>query len=444
VAELLRGVLADAVPAPLRVVGEVSNLSDRTHWFFSLKDEAATLRCVCFATTARRIGFKLQDGMEVVCSGRLDYYDAGGQLQLYVERIEPVGQGALELRYRALCEELRKLGYFAPERKKPLPVMPTRVAVVTSRTGAALQDVLNTARKRWPGCQLYLLDVHVQGAAAAPQIAAALTALSRYGPHHGLDAVILTRGGGSIEDLWAFNERVVADAIFRCPLPVVAAIGHETDVTIAELVADVRCATPTQAAMTLIPDAAALTHQVDQLAGRLVLLVRREIERDRQRLEALAHHPLLRRPKDLLGLLGERLNLTVKALHAAVTRRVQRGREQLDAADKALPQTLARRLQTQRERLSALDRHLQAVSPLNVLERGYSYTLGPDGHVLKNAAHVRPGDRLTTMLADGKVYSQVEGHSPGGLAKPAPPKRTKPRKTDDDTTQMDLFDGPPL
>src|SRR5262249_45264333 len=161
-----------ALPTNLRIVGEVSNLSDRTHWFFSLKDEGATIRCVCFASSARRVGFPMRDGMEVVVTGRVDFYEAQGHLQIYVDKIEPVAAGALELKYRALCEELRRLGYFEQARKKPLPVFPRRLAVVTSRTAAALQDVLNTAAKRWPGMELLLFDVRVQGAAAAPEVAA--------------------------------------------------------------------------------------------------------------------------------------------------------------------------------------------------------------------------------------------------------------------------------
>ena len=292
VAAMVRGVLADYLPSKVRVIGEVSNFSGRSHWFFSLKDEQATLSCVCFASSTRRVGFPVADGLQVIATGRIDYYDAQGRLQLYVDKLEPVGQGALELRFRALCEELRTAGYFDPVRKKPLPVIPRRVAVVTSRSAAALQDVINTAGQRWAGCGLLLYDVPVQGDDAAPRINAALRALSHDGARLGIDAIILTRGGGSIEDLWAFNERVVADAVLECSLPIVAAIGHETDTTIAELVADVRCATPTQAAMTLIPDRRALAHQLDQLSGRLPLLLKRQYTLNEQRLAGVLRHPI--------------------------------------------------------------------------------------------------------------------------------------------------------
>ena len=292
----IKGAITRGLPAKVRVVGEVSNLSDRNHWFFSLKDESASIRAVMFASATRRVGFPVRDGQAVVATGRVDFYDAQGSVQLYVDKLEPVGEGARELALRAMIEELRALGYFDQERKRALPAVPTRIAVVTSRSAAALQDVVDTARRRWAGCELVLIDVRVQGSEAAAQIAAALRALSAGGASRGIEAVLLTRGGGSIEDLWAFNERVVADAVFDCVLPIVAAIGHETDTTVAELVADRRCATPTQAAMTLVPDRAGLQEQVDQYARRMAPSLRRRVELDRHRLTAAARHPLFAQP----------------------------------------------------------------------------------------------------------------------------------------------------
>ncbi|MFW6061148.1 MAG: exodeoxyribonuclease VII large subunit, partial [Phycisphaeraceae bacterium] len=299
-ADRIKTALADHFPQRVRVVGEVSNLRQGQHWFFSLKDEKqATIRCVCFASSARRIATPVEDGMEVVATGRLDYYPAQGQTQLYVDNLEPLGQGALELKLRQLIDQLRKEGYFDEAHKQPLPAMPTRVAVVTSRSAAALQDVINTTQRRWPGCRLMLYDVRVQGASAAPEVAAALRNLSKQGPRLGIDAIILTRGGGSIEDLWAFNEREVADALYECRLPVVAAIGHETDTTVAELVADLRCATPTQAAMKLIPERDALAQQLAHFAGRLRQDLRRQLHHARHRLNSAAGRPFFRRPREL-------------------------------------------------------------------------------------------------------------------------------------------------
>lgn len=439
-AGLIKTALADGLPSKVRVVGEVSNLSDRAHWFFSLKDEAAALRCVCFATTVQKIKFAIKDGMQVVVTGRVDFYDAQGHVQLYVDHIEPVGQGLLELQLRQLIEQLRALGYFAAETKKPLPLLPRRVAVVTSRSAAALQDVISTARRRWAGCQLLLVDVRVQGAAAAPEVAAAIRALSRHGARLGLDAIILTRGGGSIEDLWAFNERLVADAIHACSLPIVAAIGHETDITIAELVADVRCATPTQAALTLIPDHRTLEHQLHQFAQRLSLFLRRRLEHDRHRLTSAARHPLFRRPHRLIDAARQNLSHHARRLLAALPRRLYTPTRQLDSLQRELPAALLRRLQSAKLTLDAHARHLQSVSPQGVLKRGYSYTLGPDGRVLRRAADVSSGDLLTTVLAEGQLRSRVEPSptSPATPAKPTP----RPRPARHDDSAPSLFDAP--
>jgi exodeoxyribonuclease VII large subunit len=407
-AACIKSVVTRGFTQRVRVVGQISNFSNRTHWFFSLKDDAATLRCVCFASAAGRVRFRVADGMEVVATGRLDYFEAGGQLQLYVDRLEPVGIGELELRFRQLCATLRAAGYFDEARKKPLPLLPRAVAIVTSRGGAALQDLLNTARRRWGGCRLVLVDVRVQGPSAAPQIAAAIAALSRHGAAMGIDAIILTRGGGSIEDLWAFNERAVADAIHRCRLPVVAAIGHETDTTIAELVADLRCSTPTQAAMRVVPDAAALGGQLDQIHRRLTMLARRGAQSARQRLDAAAGRAMFRRPQLMAEPHRRRLTELARRLAAGLPQRLAAARQMLDARA----------------------RQLEAVGPMNVLQRGYSYTLGPDGQVLRSTAAVAAGQRITTLLVDGRLTSRVEeGAHQHPEAPGAEPPRRQPRRS---------------
>lgn len=453
-ASLIKEALAEAVPAKVRVVGEVSNFSNRTHWFFSLKDENATIRCVCFASSARQVGCPVADGMQVVATGRLDFYDQQGHVQLYVDKIEPVGQGTLELRLRQMMEELRRLGYFAEERKKPLPLVPCKVAIVTSRSGAALQDVIDTARRRWGGCQLYLVDVRVQGAAAAPEIAGAIRWISLNRKRLEIDAVILTRGGGSIEDLWAFNERVVAEAIYRCALPIVAAIGHETDTTVAELVADLRCSTPTQAVMRLLPERAALEHQLEQARRRMHLLVHRRLVHEKQRLHHAARHALFRRPERLLHDAADRVDALQRRLATALPRRLQPAHARLENAlarlSKAAPMRLKpaqakvatldcelgaavqRRFREDTLRLDALERQLAAINPHNVLHRGYSYTLAADGSVLKHAGEAKAGERLTTVLADGRVMSRVEGQSderlPGAAASMPVPSTSRSRK----------------
>jgi exodeoxyribonuclease VII large subunit len=463
-AGLVKETLLQGLPQKLRIIGQISNLSDRTHWFFNLKDAGASMRCVCFASNARRVSFPVKDGMEVIATGRIDFYDAQGNVQFYVDKLDPVGVGELELRYRALCDELRRLGYFEAERKKPLPVMPLGVAVVTSKTGAALADVINTAHKRWPGCRLMLLDVRVQGAAAAPEIASALNLLSRHGPRLGVDAIILTRGGGSMEDLWAFNERIVADAVYRCGLPIVAAIGHETDITIAELVADLRCATPTQAAMTLIPDQRALEDQVKQLGQRLRLVMSRHVRHDAQRLSAVEWHPVFRRPDQMYVPTRQRIEALAARLAMGLPRSVRGRREMVESLAARLAALLPRllrggideveslalrlatglrrRVKTKREQLEALARQLDSISPLEVLKRGYTYTLGSDGKVLRSAGEVKPGDRLTTVLGDGRVASIAEGGGPAASPQarpPAPASIIRPRKKASRDVEPGLF-----
>lgn len=421
IAALIKSAVTVGIPERVRVVGEVSNFSGQSHRFFSLKDGGAAVRCVMFASHAGKVRFPVKDGMEVVATGRVDFYPAQGQVQLYVDRLEPVGEGALELELRRLMAELRELGYFDPASKRALPTMPRRIAVVTSRDAAALQDVINTTQRRWPGCRLLLYDVRVQGDAAAPGISAALRTLSEQGERLEIDAILLTRGGGSIEDLWAFNERSVADAIHDCEIPVVAAIGHETDTTIAELAADLRCATPTQAAMALVPDRAALGHQTDQLADRLRLVTRRAWEHARHRFHAAERHAMFRRPAEMLAPARQRLSHLEQRLRPSLQRRLLDAARDLAALEARIVPALPRRLEAADRRLDALARHLDAVGPQRVLDRGYSYTLGPGGKLLRSKSQTKPGDTLTTVLGDGKIRSVVEG-----AVKPTPRRRRKP------------------
>ena len=468
-AAMIKRALSDHTPTPLRVVGEVSNFNERGHWYFSLKDEEAVLNCVMWRSAAAKVGFTPERGQEVVATGRLDYYGPQGKVQLYADRLEPVGQGALELRFRRLCDELREAGYFEPGRKRPIPAFPRRIAVVTSERGAALQDVIRTARQRWAGCRLTLVNVRVQGAASAPEVAGAIDALSAHHERLGVDAVLVTRGGGSLEDLWAFNERIVADAVYRSAVPVVAAIGHEVDTTIAELVADLRCSTPTQAAERLVPDARAERQRVASMGDRLAVALRRRAEAARASLRGVERHELFRRPRavvekhaDRLGRLADRLGTAARGAlesagrrlgHAerALARLEPRGRlryaeQQVDHAadrlDRAIRAGQARRC----ERLEALERQLRAVGPRNVLERGYSYTTDAEGRLIRSAREVRAGQSIETHLADGKVASRVQGEGKGegegeGEASTPGPGTSKPRrrKRASDDQQPELF-----
>jgi exodeoxyribonuclease VII large subunit len=447
--------LKAGIPVALRVTGEVSGFRDRTHWYFDLKDADAVVNCAMFMNVAKKAGFTPANGQQVVVRGRVDFYAKGGKVTLIVEKIEPVGAGALELAYRKLCEELKAAGYFALERKRPLPTFPRRIAVVTSKSGAALQDVLVTMNKRCPAVGVLIVDARMQGDDAAPEIAAAINRLSRDAEKLGLDAILVTRGGGSMEDLWAFNERIVADAILNCSIPIVAAIGHETDTTIAELVADERGATPTQAAMRLTPDMAALLQQLDTSARRLWGQLARRLSHERERLRSVERFTLFRSPTQFVagakGRLDGFASLLRKSIASALrdsshnldklATRFQASRpaavhaktlQRLEATHQRLRQAQKVALERAATHIESLDRQLNAVGPLRVLERGYSVTLTPDGRALRSEKDAKPGDRLTTRVADGAVRSIVEGGEHAPLVSPSTPVRgprvCKPRK----------------
>lgn len=494
------GALRDGLPKKIKVVGEISNFNDRTHWYFALKDEDAVVSCVMFASAARRTATKPASGDRVLATGRVEFYPKQGRTQLYVERIEPIGAGELERRYRELVEELRGLGWFDPEAKQPLPAFPRRVAVITSRTSAALQDVIDTARRRCAAVELLVVDVRVQGDGSAAEVCRAIDAIGAHADRLCVDSVLLTRGGGSLEDLWSFNERSVAEAVRRCPLPVVAAIGHETDVTIAELVADERAATPTQAAMRLTPDRAALLEQLEQTRARHASTMRRRLAADRDRLRSAASRPLFADPaaalarwargeldgsaRSLASAIRHRVGTSrleleraagragrtrPEAVYAARRERLSSARHRLDHAvrrrlDRADPEPAAVRLAAavrtalddRADRLDALERELIVVGPANVLARGYSVTTDETGAAVRDPSALAPGARVRTRVARGVFTSRVEDER-GGLparpdeaAAPAPaslPARKPPRRRGagrartkrDDPDQLGLF-----
>lgn len=466
VADMVNRALVSGLPARLRVVGEVSNLSTRQHWFFSLKDENAVLKCVVWKSRAERFGFVPANGTEVVASGSIQHYGPQGQTQMYVEALEPVGAGALELKFKALCAELRGLGYFDPDRKRTLPSFPRAVAVVTSAGGAALQDVLDTMRRRCPAVRVVAVDVLVQGQAAASSIVAGLRRVLSARDRLGIDVVILTRGGGSIEDLWAFNERPVADELVNYPIPVVAAIGHETDTTIAELVADMRCATPTQAAMMVTPDRGELSGLLRHMHHRLSLLMsqaqrmrlqryatvsaryaatgslfvqtRAKVERMedglkhamamliRRRSDAVHHlsqalqhavpqQALSRRERNL-AILGSRLNWLIQSA-------MELGRRAVRDTGQRLETGMAHVEREKRLMLRSRMARLEAVNPGSVLQRGYSITrlAGEDGagSVVRDVSQVLPGTDVITEVRQGRFRSRVVdvgGSQPRGSA----------------------------
>jgi exodeoxyribonuclease VII large subunit len=421
--------LGIAFDAPVRVVGEISNFSARTHWYFSIKDAGSVLNCVMFAGRTRTVGFAPGAGQQVVVTARVEVYEPQGRLTLNVERMEAVGAGALEQQLRQLIEQVRALGWLEPARKRALPVFARRVAVVTSAKGAALADVKDTMRKRCPATDVLLCDVLVQGAQAAPDVTSALRWLARHHQRLGLDAILVTRGGGSIEDLWTFNDREVARAIVESPVPVVAAIGHETDTTLAELVADLRCATPTQAAMALTPDRAALAQQLSQTGKRLVFVTLRHVQACAQDAASLArdlagaHRALLQARGRALDQLATRLERARPAsvlerrralarelgarLRVAMTQRLQACARDLARARADLASVGAHALRQRAQHLASLERQLGLVGPEAVLRRGYSVTLSARGAIVRGPTDVATGEQMVTRLAEGEITSVV-------------------------------------
>lgn len=461
-AALIDRALRDRVPSGVRVVGEIGQFRERTHWYFDLKDADAVVSCAMWASAARKAGFTPRTGMQVVVSGHVEFYSRQGRTTFMVDRIEPVGAGALELELRRMVEELRGLGWLDEERKRRLPAFPRRVAVVTSRSGAALQDVLDTFRRRCAALPVALVDVRVQGPDAAPQIAKAVRALSARHAALGVDVILLTRGGGSMEDLWAFNDRALAQAIVESAVPVVAAIGHETDVTVAELVADVRAATPTQAAMRIAPDAAAIDQQIRSIGRTLAFRCARVIRSRVDELDALARHlrsgqrMLLQaaaakldrsaarleqhRPAAVYARREARLNAAAVRLSLAVDRLISV--TSVDPLADRLGRCVRTYLEQREYGLTAAARSLELVGPSSVLRRGYSVTLRQDGTVVRTVHDVSPGEVIQTRLADGSFGSIVQGGR--GQHGPVPPGgRILPRrkKTANQTDQPGLFLG---
>ncbi len=443
-AQLVDEALVRGLPRPMGVVGQVSNLSQRTHRYFNLKDERSVIQCVMWASRAARAP-EIREGDEVRVRGAFSFYAPSGKTSFIVDALETRGLGSLEARFRALCEELRALGWFDESRKPPLPLLPRRIAIITSRAGAALQDCLHAAAARAPFVGILVVDVPVQGEGAAERIARAIDAVDRRAAELGVDAILVTRGGGSREDLWAFNERVVAEAAHRCRTPLVAAIGHEPDVEIIELVAH-RAATPTRGIVLLLPDRAALRTHLDHLRVRLSRAAARRLAESAQRLASLGRHDLVRRPAAAL-LAGPREDLRRlrEALRAASRERLSELRRRLASialrserlrpaaritaarerirhlawrAGRAIREGLARR----RQILAATARHLDGIGPQQVLARGYSITRGADGRILRRASDARPGDRVVTRLAAGALESEVRSvrSEDDGAASPRP------------------------
>jgi exodeoxyribonuclease VII large subunit len=367
-------------------VGEIGSLSvaGSGHAYFTLKDKGAQLPSVMWRTTAQRHRYALKDGLEVIVRGKITVYPPHGKYQLSVEELYQKGAGEQDLLLRKLKEKLLKAGYFAQERKKPLPAFPRRIALVTSPTGAAIRDMLEIIGRRWPAAEVWVAGVRVQGDGAAQEIAAALARLNDCA---GIDVILMGRGGGSSEDLAAFNDEGVANAIFASRIPIVSAVGHEIDVTIADLVADRRAATPSEAAEIATPDRDELLQTLRARRQRLQDLLVSRYQTHRQRLQGLAQRRVFAFP--------------LERLHDQERR--------IDDWDDRLQRAIRLRAQGARQKLDAIAGKLDSLSPLNVLARGYSLTrTAADRQVIRSIEQIAVGDAVEIVLSDGRVEAVVQ------------------------------------
>ena len=427
--ETARALFEDAFPV-LVVEGEISNLARPSsgHLYFTLKDDKAQIRCALFRNRQLGLAIAPRNGQLVRVRARLGIYPARGEMQLIVEYLEDAGEGALRQAYEALRAKLQAEGLFDSARKRPLPGIPKRLALITSPTGAALRDMLQVTRRRFPTLPLLVYPVAVQGATATAQIVDALT---RIGSDGLCDVAILARGGGSLEDLQAFNDEQVARAIHSCAVPVVVGVGHETDVTIADFVADLRAPTPSAAAELVAPDGAALSERFGNLGRRLERLLRDQLTSHAQRVDGLERRLAAQHPARVLGaqrLALERLEARLRStLRAGITQRelrlerarhrlaaasprlrLQRLRNHLEALDGRLEQSQSGRLQQLASRLTLAARSLDAVSPLATLRRGYAVVSRERDHaILRDAREVLPGERVRAQLASGALQCEV-------------------------------------
>ena len=402
------------------VEGELSNVSrpGSGHLYFTLKDETAQVSAVLFRGDQRGLKVEIKDGRKVRVYGQLTVYEASGKYQIIVRKIEDAGKGSLQEAFEALKKKLAQEGLFDPARKKPLPMLPRHVGIVTSSTGAAIRDILNILDRRFPNLHILLAPVKVQGEGAAEEIAEAIDRLNALG---GLDVMIVGRGGGSLEDLWCFNEEIVARAIARSAIPVISAVGHEIDFTISDFVADLRAPTPSAAAELMVGRKEAFEEALHQHQARLGRALRQHALELKARLMAAAGHYVFREPLNLVRQYTQRIDgLRVKL--AAELKNVFRQQQQktdelglrmahgIELWRKACQQDI-RRLQSQ----------LNALSPLSVLDRGFSITRRADGSIVRSVEQVAPGDALVTRVSKGEIESKVtltkRGDQHGGEAK---------------------------
>lgn len=422
----IKGVLGGRF-LDIRVRGEISNLkaSGAGHLYFTLKDGDACLASVLFRNEARRLKFKLQNGQSLVARGHLDVYEAKGEYQLVCDSVEPVGAGALQIAFEQLKARLLAEGLFAEGRKRKLPFLPRRIAIVTSPSGAAVHDFLRVLHRRFPNLPVLIVPARVQGEGAAQEVARGIVRAAR---QRDVDIVVVARGGGSLEDLWAFNEEVVARALCACPVPTVSAVGHEVDVTIADYCADVRAPTPTAAAELIAREKTELVADLANRKLRLVRAMRAQVERRQAQLDKLRSRiadprrlvserrlrldKLAQRAEDALRTqLGQRTAALARLRQRLATQhpseKLHRLRAEVARLESSLHSRIHKLLAARRQEFVRAAGHLDALSPLKVLARGYAVAFDPRGHALTRAAQVQPGERLRVRLHEGELSAQV-------------------------------------
>ncbi|WOX06252.1 exodeoxyribonuclease VII large subunit [Microbulbifer pacificus] len=430
VSELNREVkhlLEGSVPL-LWVSGEISNFAAPSsgHWYFTLKDARAQVRCAMFRGRNQMVRFRPANGREVLARARVSLYEGRGEFQLIIEHLEEAGFGALMRQLEELKAKLQAEGLFDLARKKPLPHLPATIGIITSPTGAAVRDMIQVLGRRYPAAKIELIPVAVQGQGSAQQIARAIELAGRLQRH---DLLIVGRGGGSLEDLWSFNEEIVARALAACPIPTISAVGHETDTTIADLVADVRAPTPSAAAEIASANAAALTEEIDTIRSRLTRAMHLQLRHLRQQVQLVGNR--IRHPREQLQNRAQRLDHLEMRLHSAIRTRTTGNAQRLAQLERALAQVHPRHrieraqvqlaqqtqrlqksalalLQHKREQVAHAGQLLHSVSPLAVLERGYAIVQDDRKQVIRRAQDTRSGQRIHARLAEGEITAVIE------------------------------------
>lgn len=429
---LAKQLLEDCFPRVM-VVGELSNLArpNSGHWYFTLKDESAQIRCAMFKSRNFAVRFQPEPGQQIQITGKVSLYEGRGDYQMIVDSMQPAGAGALAMAFEQLKSELQAAGWFA--RKRPLPKPIRHIAIITSPTGAAIRDLLSVFERRWPSIRLTVLPSRVQGDAAAAQLVTAMKLANKLEGDLKPDVILLSRGGGSLEDLWPFNERIVAEAIFHSAIPVVSAVGHEVDFSISDFVADLRAATPSAAAELLCPDQAEVAAYARSLETTLQLQMRRELQKRKDL--RLALHKRLRNPSQMLAermqraderemqlqrLMNRKLDhdrrhiesLQLRLRAASPERRLAEQNRRLLEGQKRLSQMMRRVLRDKQQKANFVTETMIRLSPDKVLRRGYAIVLDGNGNVVTDSRALQRGDVIQTRFAQGRASSTVDTIEP--------------------------------